>query len=66
MIEVLDLWVILMFFSNAEPHFNPAGKEHGAPKNENRHASDLGNVTAGEDDMIYLSWPLYDAALLFL
>ena len=38
------------------PHYNPHGKEHGAPDDEVRHAGDLGNVTVGEDGILSLSF----------
>jgi superoxide dismutase, Cu-Zn family len=52
--------------ASAGPHYNPYGKEHGAPLDANRHVGDLGNIQSDangnaigklEDSQVKLSGP---------
>ncbi len=46
--------------SSAGPHFNPAGRAHGAPGAPMHHAGDFGNITIGPDGRGTLSIMSHD------
>ncbi|CAL5432229.1 unnamed protein product [Camellia sinensis] len=41
--------IVILFLYVIGAHFNPYKKTHGAPKDEIRHAGDLGNIIANSD-----------------